>query len=73
MKSQVTEVKNIMLRNMDTVLERETETVSITPKGADDPQETVSNLHGCWPPGHETTVLLPWGPACSRQRHTGLM
>ncbi|XP_040603409.1 vesicle-associated membrane protein 712-like isoform X2 [Mesocricetus auratus] len=43
MKSQVTDVKNIMLRNMDTVLERETETVSIIPKGTDDPQEIAEN------------------------------
>ncbi|OBS57221.1 hypothetical protein A6R68_11654, partial [Neotoma lepida] len=37
-KSQVTDVKNIMLRNIDKVLERETETANIITEGADDPQ-----------------------------------
>lgn len=44
-KSQVTDVKNILLRNIDTVLEREIETVSIVTEGAEDPQATVGNLH----------------------------
>lgn len=44
-KSQVTDVKNIMLRNIDTVLEREIETASIITEGAEDPQATVGNLH----------------------------
>ncbi|XP_051026721.1 uncharacterized protein LOC127210968 [Acomys russatus] len=39
-KSQVTDVKNIMLKNMDTVLKRETETVSVITEGADDLQAT---------------------------------
>ncbi|XP_036057535.1 vesicle-associated membrane protein 712-like isoform X6 [Onychomys torridus] len=43
-KSQVTDVKNIMLRNIDTVLERETETVSILTEGAEDPQATAEEF-----------------------------
>ncbi|XP_036057533.1 vesicle-associated membrane protein 712-like isoform X4 [Onychomys torridus] len=43
-KSQVTDVKNIMLRNIDTVLERETETVSILTEGAEDPQATIYSM-----------------------------
>ncbi|XP_006975435.1 uncharacterized protein LOC102907097 isoform X2 [Peromyscus maniculatus bairdii] len=43
-KSQVTDVKNILLRNIDTVLEREIETVSIVTEGAEDPQATAEEF-----------------------------
>ncbi|XP_028728998.1 vesicle-associated membrane protein 712-like isoform X2 [Peromyscus leucopus] len=43
-KSQVTDVKNIMLRNIDTVLEREIETASIITEGAEDPQATAEEF-----------------------------
>lgn len=43
-KSQVTDVKNILLRNIDTVLEREIETVSIVTEGAEDPQATICSM-----------------------------
>ncbi|XP_038175253.1 vesicle-associated membrane protein 712-like [Arvicola amphibius] len=41
-KSQVTDVKNAMLRNIDTVLEKET--VTIITEGAEDPQATAEEL-----------------------------
>ncbi|XP_075799087.1 uncharacterized protein LOC142832499 isoform X1 [Microtus pennsylvanicus] len=41
-KSQVTDVKNIMLRNIDTVLEKET--VTIITEGAEDPQATAEEF-----------------------------
>ncbi|XP_059130700.1 uncharacterized protein LOC131920377 isoform X2 [Peromyscus eremicus] len=43
-ESQVTDVKNIMLRNIDRVLEREIETVSIITEGAEDPQATAEEF-----------------------------
>ncbi|XP_060236980.1 uncharacterized protein LOC132653204 isoform X2 [Meriones unguiculatus] len=43
-KSQVTDVKNTMLRNMDTVLERETEALSIITEGAGGPQATAEEF-----------------------------
>lgn len=46
-KSRVSDVKSVMLRNIDTVLERETETVSALTEEADDRQATVSDLHVC--------------------------
>ncbi|XP_032772298.1 vesicle-associated membrane protein 712-like [Rattus rattus] len=43
-KSQVSDVKSIMLRNIDTILEKETETVRILTEEAGDPQATAEEL-----------------------------
>ncbi|NP_001365349.1 uncharacterized protein LOC102639650 [Mus musculus] len=50
-KSRVSDVKSVMLRNMDAVLERETETVSVLTEEADDPQATAEEF--------ETTRKIP--------------
>ena len=71
-KSRVSDVKSVMLRNMDAVLERETETVSVLTEEADDPQATVSDLRVCWVPG-STVRVAALDTVCSRQRHTRLL
>ncbi|XP_076782541.1 uncharacterized protein LOC143439823 isoform X1 [Arvicanthis niloticus] len=43
-KSRVSDVKSVMLRNIDTVLERETETVSVLTEEADDRQATAEEF-----------------------------
>lgn len=44
-RSQVADVKGIMLQTIDTVLEREN--LNLITGGREDPQTTVSNLHLC--------------------------
>ncbi|XP_031192773.1 vesicle-associated membrane protein 712-like isoform X1 [Mastomys coucha] len=50
-KSRVSDVKSVMLRNIDTVLERETEIVSVLTEEADNPQATAEEF--------ETTRKIP--------------
>lgn len=73
-KSQVSDVKSIMLRNIDTILEKETETVRILTEEAGDPQATVSDLRVYGAPVRKAThSIAALGTACSRQRHTRLL
>ncbi|GAB1289882.1 Vesicle-associated membrane protein 9 [Apodemus speciosus] len=56
-KSQVSDVRGVMLRNMDTVLERDTEAVSILTEETDDGQAAVHTRKQKRPP-----AVLPYHP-----------
>ena len=73
LKSQVTDVKNVMTQNIDKILESE-DRLSIFTGRTDDPQTTVSVPQLSWYPNSALSHRIPALEAnCPQQKHSGTL
>ena len=73
LKSQVTDVKNVMTQNIDKILESE-DRLNIFTGRTDDPQTTVSVPQLSWYPNSALSHMIPaLETKCPKQKHTGTL